>query len=192
MKILYDKQFPYYFFTPVNRGVHVLTALMVIWFFMVFTGGLVFVNINGRYAQMPLILAIPFISGFILIPLFFKLGAFQWGYEVDLGQNVFRKYRGNKRLRFGKWKTIPEFDYLLISKNTTRNIDYPKGKSFSSEYGIVDFYFDLTLITKGDYDVLIYSSPYHDYIVRLAKDLINHFQMKIYERTITGDNEIII
>ena len=190
MKILYENQFPYYFFTPVNRGANLLTALFVIWFFIVFAGGLILINIRGRYSGLPLGIAISFIGGFILILFLYKLGIFQWGYEVDLKQNIFRKYRGNHFLRFGKWKTIPGFDYLLISKNTNRNIDYPKMRTFSSEYGIVDFYFDLTLITNGDYDVLIYSSPYRDYIIRLAKDLINHFQMNIYERAISGNHLI--
>lgn len=107
------------------------------------------------------------------------------GVEVNLNKKQFRDYYSILNLRWGKWKTIAEHDFLLISKSP-KYYGAPVLKTMSTKSVII--YYDLDLITKGTRDVILKRE--HDYqnLIRLAKMVADDQGLKIAERV---NNEYI-
>lgn len=107
------------------------------------------------------------------------------GIEVNLNKNQFRDYYSIFKIRWGKWKTIAEPDYLLISKSP-KYYGAPVLKTLSTKSVII--YYDLDLITKGDRDVLLQRNADYQELLQLTKLVADDQKLKICEKV---NNEYI-
>ena len=187
IKLENDKINNLHFLTPLNKGYYSFTFSIILYFIIVLVYCMSINRDEYYHLNMPLGSAITIYSGLVLIIITYSVGLFETGVEADLIKNQFRKYRGGKVIRIGKWKPIPPKDYFLITKNTKRNLDLVQDKNI---FNLPSFYYDLTLITTGDFDVLISSTEFRNEVLILARDLSNKYNLFILERTINGDNRI--
>lgn len=117
------------------------------------------------------------------------LGFFDLRTDVDLEKKKFRIYRGNI-IKVGRWRDIPWFEYLYISQTTSKDLSPTLQNKRITDGPTPAISYDLTMITKGNPDVLIYTSFNRNYILGIAREIAAEYHLKIMERTIDGDIEI--
>lgn len=118
-----------------------------------------------------------FISGLFVVIILFLITT---GVEVNLKKMLYRDYIKIGPIKFGEWKTLGEFDYLLISKTQKRSQVPVVATVVSLDSSTINY--DLDLITKGNRDVLLFTSGNREKTIALSKEIASDYNLRISEK----------
>ncbi|HNE45963.1 MAG TPA: hypothetical protein PK511_09010 [Chitinophagales bacterium] len=127
------------------------------------------------------------IPALLLAMVDFGLLSMRSGVEVLINAKSYSDFTSIYGIKFGKWKSLGEYDFILITRiNKRRNA--MMNIAYGVSYG--DVFFDMDLITKGDRDVLLNRLGEREIVIDKAIQIGQYFDLRVVER-VDGDYQVV-
>ena len=116
--------------------------------------------------------------------IFLIMATFRHGIIVDVERKIYKKYYGPAPLKFGEWKTLPEPDYLLISKRNKRSAAFSRVHHMSTSVLV----YEVDIIPAEGKNITVLINRKQHKAMQTAYYLAEVFKSDILDTT-TGENE---